>query len=59
MQVTAYTATQLGTSATYGQALAQSLWAHYSPKYEPIGYLSPDCRKGGRLDLSPKSNMWP
>jgi hypothetical protein len=31
----------------------------YNPRVLPRQYLSSECRPGGKLDLSPKDDLWP
>jgi hypothetical protein len=49
----------LGPGTTYGQRVAQLAWRLYNPRVLPAKYLSSECRNGGKLDLFPKSNVWP
>jgi len=58
MQDLRRTARLLGTSQRYADALAESYWDEIYPLNEGP-YFSEDCRDGGKLDLRPKSSVWP
>ncbi len=49
----------LGAGAAYGERAAQLAWRLYSPRVLPPAYLSRECHDGGKLDLDPKSHVWP
>lgn len=49
---------KLGRTAKEGRYLAQLAWKHWYPTSRP-SYKSSECRDGGRLDLRPKSHIWP
>jgi hypothetical protein len=58
MQSLSETAQALGVSRPYAEMLAQLAWETYD-QLEP-GYRSPECRKGGALDLDrPGRGAWP
>lgn len=48
----------LGRSAREGRYLEQLAWRTAYPRARP-SYRSSHCRDGGRLDLHPKSHVWP
>jgi hypothetical protein len=48
----------LGRTAHEGRYLATLFWRHWYP-WIPPGYRSRACRNGGRLDLRPRSDLWP
>jgi len=48
----------LGASRAYADSLAELAWSGLYP-YGLAKYHSPECRDGGRLDLNPKSSLWP
>jgi len=49
----------LGAGAVYGERVAQLAYRLYNPRVLPRKYLSSECRPGGKLDLSPKDDLWP
>jgi hypothetical protein len=49
----------LGAGAEYGERVALLAWRLYSPRVLPPAYLSRECHDGGKLDLFPKSHVWP
>ena len=51
-------ATELGRSEREGRYLAQ-LYARDWYPHSRASYRSAECRDGGRLDLRPKSHIWP
>jgi hypothetical protein len=57
-QLVASTAHKLGASWAYGQRLEALSWEKIYPNHPPQ-YLSDECRDGGKLDLNPKSNVFP
>ncbi len=59
MQLAEFAARLLGPGRTYGERLAALAWRLYGPRLLPAKYLSSECRNGGKLDLFPKSNVWP
>jgi hypothetical protein len=59
MQLTEFAARLLGPGRAYGERLAGLAWRLYTPRVFPLKYLSSECRNGGKLDLYPKSNVWP
>jgi hypothetical protein len=52
------TATKLGAPARYAGSLSRFVWTDLY-RAHPAQYLSPECRNGGKLDLSPKRNSFP
>jgi hypothetical protein len=48
----------LGALPIYADGLAELAWTGLYP-YGLAKYHSPECRDGGRLDLNPKSPVWP
>jgi hypothetical protein len=48
----------LGASRRYSALLAETFWAEVYP-YKPAAYRAASCRDGGRLDLRPRSSVWP
>jgi hypothetical protein len=57
IQVAQRTATQLGAGRKYAASLVQTYWRHYAD--ELPAYRSPDCRRGGSLDLGLADSIWP
>ena len=57
VQLAYKTATALGASSTYASLVSRQAWAAYPA--HPAAYLSDECRKGGKLDLSPRRSTWP
>jgi hypothetical protein len=51
------TAIKLGASPAYAAALVQTYWRHYGD--ELPAYRSPDCSRGGKLDLGRGDSIWP
>jgi hypothetical protein len=49
---------ELGASRAYAASLAQLAWTELYP-YGLAKYHSPDCHDGGKLDLHPRSSVWP
>jgi hypothetical protein len=58
MQRIRATAVGLGRTAHEGRYLATLFWRHWY-SWLPPGYRSRECRKGGPLDLHPRSEVWP
>jgi hypothetical protein len=58
MQLTRDTARLLGATKDYANTLADVVLHERYPQ-EPAGYSSPECRDGGKLDLFPRSALWP
>lgn len=58
VQLTAKAAVELGRTLREGRYLGELAWKRWYP-LAPPSYRSPDCRDGGRLDLRPKSHIWP
>jgi hypothetical protein len=56
-QVAQRTAGELGASRTYAASLVRTYWRHYGE--ELSAYRSPDCRRGGALDLGYADSIWP
>jgi hypothetical protein len=56
IQLANRTAVELGASADYATALVRTYWRHYAD--ELPAYRSPDCRKGGALDLGHADSIW-
>jgi hypothetical protein len=52
------TARELGRTAKEARYLADLAWTTAYPRARP-SYRSRECRDGGRLDLRPKSDVWP
>jgi hypothetical protein len=48
----------LGAPRAYAAALADLYWEHIYP-LAPPAYSSAACRPGGRLDIRPRSSIWP
>jgi hypothetical protein len=60
MQAITRTAQLLGRSEAEGRYLAELYWRdEYHDEDRDPAYVSGECRDGGRLDLSPTSNVWP
>jgi hypothetical protein len=59
LQLTPLMSRLLGTDLRYGGRLAQLLGRWYRRENLAPGYWSPQCRDGGRLDLSPDAAGWP
>jgi hypothetical protein len=59
MQVADQASRLLGAGATYGERVAQLAWRLYGPRVLLPQYLSRECHDGGKLDLFPKSHVWP
>ena len=57
MQRTAQLAVLLGRSRSFGRELARLVWLHYGDF--PRRYRTSACHDGGRLDLRPRSHVWP
>ena len=57
VQLVYKTAKALGASSTYAALVSRQAWAAYPA--HPAPYLSPECRNGGKLDLSPNRSTWP
>ena len=57
MQRTTQLAVLLGKSRSFGRELARLVWVHYGDF--PRRYRSSACHDGGRLDLRPRSHVWP
>jgi len=49
---------ELGASRAYANSLAELAWTGLYP-YGLARYHSPECHDGGRLDLHPRSAVWP
>lgn len=58
MQSIRRTALELGRSAEEGQYLAERYWKRWYRWSKPP-YHSRECRNGGRLDLRPRTDVWP
>jgi hypothetical protein len=58
LQRVSKTALALGRTETDARYLADLAWRH-AYRRNPPSYRSPECRDGGRLDLRPKSHIWP
>jgi hypothetical protein len=58
LQRVAETAQLLARTSKEGRYLAELVWKTWYPKARP-SYRSRECRDGGRLDLHPKSQVWP
>jgi len=52
------TAAHLGRSRSEGRYLARLAWTRWYPRSRD-DYRSSQCHDGGRLDLNPKSHVWP
>lgn len=52
------TAVKLGATPKEGRYLANVYWKHWYP-WTPRAFRSDECRNGGRLDLHPRSDVWP
>lgn len=50
-------ARMLGVSKDYAAQLAAAAWKEYRSPGHP--YVASGCRNGGRLDLNPRTNVWP
>ena len=48
----------LGAPRAYADSLAELAWTGLYP-YGLAKYHSPECKDGGKLDLNPKSPVWP
>lgn len=48
----------LGADLGYAASLAELVWREHYPLM-PDSYRSPECRDGGKLDLNPRSSVWP
>jgi hypothetical protein len=48
----------LGAPPAYADSLAELAWTGLYP-YGLAKYHSPECRDGGKLDLNPRSSVWP
>lgn len=57
VQLTYRTARAFGASPAYASLVARQSWVQYPA--HPAAYLSPECRNGGKLDLSPERASWP
>jgi hypothetical protein len=58
LQNTAFVATRLGLDERTARALQQ--WVYDRGfRNEPDDYRSPQCYRGGRLDLTPQTTAWP
>jgi hypothetical protein len=57
IQLAPATALRLGVSSSYARLLIRTYWAHYAE--EPPAYQSPECRRGGALDLGLAGSIWP
>jgi hypothetical protein len=51
------TAIKLGASPAYAATLVRTYWRHY--REELPAYRSPECRRGGELDLGRADSTWP
>ena len=58
MQSIAEAAAALGRTAAEARYLAEQYWRLWYERLKP-SYRSPDCRDGGRLDIHPRSDVWP
>jgi|Tabmets5t2r1_1033131.scaffolds.fasta_scaffold04072_3 hypothetical protein len=58
LQRIAELAVALGRTPKEGRYLARLAWTDWYPRTRD-SYRSRECRDGGRLDLSPKSHVWP
>ena len=52
------TAIELGRTPAEARYLANLAWRD-AYRRSPTAYRSPECRDGGRLDLRPRSHVWP
>jgi hypothetical protein len=52
------TAVLLGAPRAYADSLAELAWSGLYP-YGLKKYHSPECKDGGKLDLNPRSSVWP
>jgi hypothetical protein len=57
IQLAPLTARTLGVPRHYAAMLVQTYWRHYGNALP--GYRSPECRKGGALDLHRPESVWP
>jgi hypothetical protein len=57
IQTAQRTAVKLGASRAYSESLVRMYWRHYGEELE--AYRSPDCRRGGALDLGYADSIWP
>jgi hypothetical protein len=57
IQLAIRTAVELGASSAYAASLVRTYWRHYNE--ELPAYRSPQCRKGGTLDLGQADSIWP
>jgi hypothetical protein len=58
IQMVDFVAERLGSTAAQGRLV--SVWAaRTSARMHPPEYHSPECRRGGALDLEPRSPAWP
>jgi hypothetical protein len=48
----------LGAPRAYADGLAELAWSSLYP-YGLAKYHSPECKDGGKLDLNPRSSVWP
>ena len=58
LQRVSETARLLARTSKEGRYLAELAWKTWYPRTRR-SYRSPECRDGGRLDLHPKSHVWP
>jgi hypothetical protein len=57
IQLANETAMKLGAGRAYAAALVRTYWRHYAE--ELPAYRTPECRRGGRLDLGRSTSIWP
>jgi hypothetical protein len=57
IQLAPLTARMLGVPHAYAESLVRTYWRHYGSALPE--YRSPDCRRGGALDLGRADSIWP